>query len=521
MSEHNQYVIGVDAGTTGCRTIIFDLHGTEIATAYHENPLLYPNPGWVEVPAEAMINNCLDSTRDAIAKSGIDPADVLAVAFTQMRSCFVMRDAQGGFVRNIITWQDLRGAELLPWMEQRLAANGLTEADLYDATGFPLGAVWPSSKIYWVKKHHPDQYERTTTIHTVHGLIIEAYGADSPVDDRDDLGWYQVYNADTFQLDTKWTDVFEVDPDKYGAALPAGTVVGAVSEPVAQRTGLRAGTPLVVGSGDQQCSAIGLGNMGEGMASLSLGTAGVVIGQSSEPIRDPNRKAHVLGSPLGTWGIEGHASAAASSFKWVRETFGHLERATEGLTGLDVYDLMTRQAEKSVPGATGLIYIPWLAGAAMPFYDTNARGAFIGMTFKHTKGDMLRAAMEGVCYEMRAMIAGLEQTRLPEFEFLRISGGAARSSLWNQISADIYGKPVETVKVPEATALGAAMIAAVGAGAYKDVPEAISQMVHVDKRWEPIPANVAVYDEMYEVFTDTFAALRQQVYPKLASIQAR
>ncbi|PNH78929.1 FGGY-family carbohydrate kinase [Arthrobacter sp. AFG20] len=517
--EAQKYVIGIDVGTTGCRTVIFDLKGNEIGTGYRENPLRYPQPGWVECSPQALIDNCLESTQEAIHKSGIDAREIASVSFTMMRSSFVMRDAEGGFVRDIIMWQDLRNAEMLPWMEEQLAEHDMTPDDLYDITGFPLGQVWPSSKIYWVKKHYPEQYERTAVIHSIHALVMNAYGAEGYIDNTDDAGWWQIVNADTFEYDAKLAKIFGVDVEKYSTSVPSGSHVGKVSKEVAEKTGLAEGTPLVVGSGDQQCAAIGLGNISEGMASIVLGTAGVIVAQSSKPVRDPNRKAHVIGSALHKWEIEGHASAAASSFKWIRQTFGQMEMSAQELTGIDGYDLLTRQAAKSPAGSKGLIFVPWLAGAACPHYDSDARGAFVGMTFGHSKCDIVRAAMEGVCYEMRAMIEALGKVGLPPFEVFRVSGGAARSPLWNQMSADIYGKPVEIVRAPEATALGAAMIGAVGVGLFQNVEEAVGEMVHVTERWEPIEENVRIYNEMYAIFDETYRCLAQNVYPALAKAQ--
>jgi xylulokinase len=217
--------------------------------------------------------------------------------------------------------------------------------------------------------------------------------------------------------------------------------------------------------------------------------------------------------------MEGHASAAASSFRWLRNTLGQLERTTAEVTGIDVYDLLTNEAAQSPPGSKGAIFLPWLAGAACPYYDSYARGSFVGLTFAHTKGDMVRAAMEGITFEMRDMLEALKEGGLPDFEYYRVTGGAARSSLWNQIQADIYGGSIETVKVSEATALGAAMLATLGVGIYKDIHEAIENMVHVDNRWEPIPENVKVYNEMFGIFRETYQALKDKVFPAISKHQ--
>jgi xylulokinase len=515
-----KYIVGIDAGTMGARTIVFDIQGKEMGSAYHETPTNYPRPGWVEQNAEDVINLAYQSTREAIKKSGIDPKNITAVSFTNMRSTFVPVDKNGKFLSHIFIWQDLRGTEMFPWMREKLAANNMTEMDLYNLTGFPIGAVWPSSKVFWFKKHFPELYEKTYKFITPQAMLSKAYGADDYYDDDDDAGWWQILNADTFQYDPKLAKMFEVDIEKYPKNYRPGTRIGEVPAEVSAKTSLPVGTPIIVGSGDQQCGAIGLGNAKEGMASVCLGTAGLCIGYSSKPIRHPQGKNHVLGH-AGTdhWEMEGHASASASSFRWLRNTLCQMEMATADLTGTDVYDLLTREAAQSPPGAKGTIYIPWLAGAACPYYDSYARAVIAGMTFNHKKSDLVRGAMEGICYEMRDMIESLEEAPFKPFEYFRVTGGAARSSLWNQIQADIYGKPVETVKCNEATALGAAMLGAMGVGIYKDIHETIENMVHVDNRWEPIAANVPVYDELFSIFRDTYQALKEKVFPAISKFQ--
>jgi xylulokinase len=515
-----KYLAGIDCGTMGVRCVILDLQGSEVSSAYYETPTQYPKPGWVEQKAEDVIELAYQSTRDAIGKSGIKPEDIACVSFTNMRSTFVPIDKDGNFLHPIFVWQDLRGAEMFPWMRERLAANGMTELDLYKITGFPIGAVWPSSKVYWYKKHFPELYEKTYKMITPQALLIKAFGADGYYDDNTDAGWWQICNADTFEYVPKLAKIFEVDIEKYPQNYKPTTKVGEVPAHIAEKTGLKTGTPLIMGSGDQQCGAVGVGNTQEGLASVCLGTAGLCIGYSKVPVRHPHAACHILGhAGTGDWQMEGHASAAASSFRWFRNTFAHIEKAAANMIGIDTYDLLTQQAAQSPPGAKGAIYLPWLAGAACPNYDANARASFVGMTFAHSKGDMIRAAMEGICYEMREMLEALKDANFKPFKLLRVTGGAARSSVWNQIQADIYGSPVETVKVSEATALGAAMLGAVGVGIYKDIHEASANMVHVDKRWEPIEQNVRVYNDTFGIYKNTYRALKEKVFPAIADYQ--
>ena len=192
---------------------------------------------------------------------------------------------------------------------------------------------------------------------------------------------------------------------------------------------------------------------------------------------------------------------------------------TADVTGIDVYDIMTSTAAKAPLGAKGCVFLPWLAGAACPHYDDNARGGFIGMTLGTTKAELTRAAMEGICFEMREMLEALNGAGFSEFKTLPVTGGAARSSLWTQIQADIYGCAVETVEEPEATALGAAMIAAVGAGIYSDMKEASEKMVHVARRYEPNPERVAQYNDVFELFKACYEGLAKDAFPKIYQYQ--
>ena len=519
----SKYIAGIDGGTMGVRCVIVDTAGREVCSAYFETPTQYPKPGWVEQHAEDFMALSLKATAAAIKKGNIKPEEIACVCFTNMRSTFVPVDKAGNFLHPIFIWQDLRGTEMFPWMEERLAKFGMDWNELYKISGFPKGAVWPSSKVYWFKKHFPDLYDKTHKFVTPQALLIKAFTNDPEwYDDDTDANWWQICDADTFEYLPKLAEVFDVDINKYPKNYKPTTKVGEVPKEVAEATGLKVGTPVIMGGGDQQCGAVGVGNSKAGLASICLGTAGLCIAYSDVPVRHPTAACHILGHPgTGHWTMEGHASAAASAFRWVKNTISDTEVSAAGLLDQDVYDIISQVAARSPVGARGAIFMPWLAGEACPYYDSNARAGFIGMTLAHTKADLYRAAMEGICFEMKQMLEALKAAKFKPFELLRVTGGAARSSLWNQIQADIYGSPVETVEVSEATALGAAMLGAVGVGIYKDIHEATANMVHVDKRWEPISANVKTYEELFAVFEDGFNALRPKFFPGLVEFQSK
>lgn len=408
-------------------------------------------------------------------------------------------------------------------MKEQLAKKGLTPEDYYGKTAFPLeSTTLPNGKIYWVMEHEPDVFKEAEVIHTIHALAANAYGAEGYIDDKEDIGWYGLHNGDTLEFDPELADVFGIDLKLFAGNQPSGTIIGHTTEEVAEKTGLVAGIPLIVGCGDHQCAAIGLGNNREGLASLVLGTCGLLVGHSAKPIRDPSCAAWVLGTPMdGQYELECHSNAAASSFRWLRDAMypEALALTNAGDQKVDVYDIMTAIAAKAEVGSNGLIYLPWNAGANCPHYNAAARGGFIGFTFAHGRAEITRAVMEGVAYDIRDMWELELKAGLPPFEVLRLSGGAARSTLWCQIVADVLNVPVETTENEEATALGAAMIATVGAGMYKDLQEAADNMVHVTGRYEPIPENVETYNKLYKIFNDSYDALKEKVFPEINQYQ--
>ena len=517
-----KYVIGIDAGTMGVRCVIFDLTGKQVSSDYYETPTFYPRPGWVEQRAEDVIELAYKAVAGAIAKKHIDAEEIISISFTNQRTSFAPIDKDGNFIYNMILWQDQRGAEIFPWARERLAEHGMTELDLYNRCGHPLSSVQYGSKAFWLKLKEPEVYEKTWKMVSPQAMLTKAFGADDWYDEESDANWWLVTNGDTFQYDPELCDIFGMDIDKYPKNLKPGTPIGKVTEEVAKKTGLKAGTPIFIGSGDQQCGAAGVGNSGApGLGSVCLGTAGLCIGYSATPVRDPNGKCHVLGHPAGGYTMEGHASAAASSFRWLRNAICQFEMTAADISDIDVYDIMSATAAKSPIGAKGTIFLPWLAGAACPHYDDNARGGFIGMTLGTTKAELLRAAMEGICFEMREMLNALKAAGFSNFETLRVTGGAARSDLWCEMQANIYGCAVETVDAPEATALGAAMIGAVGAGVFKDLAEASEHMVHLKKRFEPTAAAMAQYDDVFSVFESCYEGLAKEAFPKVFQYQQK
>ena len=513
-----KYVVGVDCGTTSSKTVIFDFKGNVIGTGQTLNPLVYPSAGRVECDGQGMIDTLYSTTRQAIANSGIDPEEIAAVSFCMFRCTMITRDENGGFTTPIIIWQDLRSAEMLPYMEECLKKGGMTPDDLYDMCGMPLGGVYPSGKLLWVQKNMPEAYEKTKVVHTMMGLLTKAYGADDYYDDLNDTPWLQM-NGPDFEYSDKLTEIFGVDKGLLAPLRKTGEVIGHITPEVAAKTGLAVGTPLIMGTGDQQSGCLGMGCTDEGIGYACGGTAGITAGKSREFLRDPARKCYILGTPDGAYVMEGQANSAGSAFKWFKGVVCQSEDIAAQYCYKDVYDVLTYAASTSVPGSNGVFFLPYCQGANTPNYDANARGTYVGMTLNTSRQDLIRATMEGICFDIKDMLEAMVAANVPNFTTVRVTGGIARSEIWNQIQADIYNRPVETVAQEEATALWCAMVAAVGAGIYADYEEAAKNMVRVTRCYEPNPDNVELYKDAYATWQSAFKGLHREGYAEIAAFQ--
>jgi xylulokinase len=509
-----KYVVGVDCGTTSSKTVIYDLEGHAVSSGSQMNPLEYYPGGKVICSGQGMIDCLYNTTRTAIDKWDGDPADIIAVSFCMFRSTMCMREEDGKFAGPIMIWQDLRGGEMLPYIESVMDPD-----ELYDLCGMPNLAANPSSRLYWVMQNEREVYDRTTRIHTMQGLMTKAYGADDYYDDITCSPYMQL-NGPDMQYSKELADKFGVDINKLAPLRKPTEIIGKITEEVAKKTGLKEGTPLVMGTGDQQCGCLGVGCTDETMGYACGGTAGIVALKSSKFVRDPQRKCYVLTTPDGAYVMEGLANNCGSAFRWCKGAIATLLNVVAETSEQDVYDVMTAKAHKSVIGAHGCIFLPYLSGASTPNNNVNARGSWIGMTMAHTKADLIRAVMEGVTFDILDMFNALRDAGAQDYEVVRVTGGVARSDFWNQIQADVYNKIVETVESEEATSLGAAIMAATGVGAYDSLAEAADKMVRVKKRYYPIPENVEKYQKIYKVWRSAYKALNEGgVFDGIAELQ--
>ena len=463
----NKYVMGVDKGN-------------EIVQCYFNTATTYPRPGWYSQDPNDIVEKSFLSAKGAIEKAGVKPEEIIGVSFTHICTSFVPVDKDGNFLYNILLWCDRRGAEMFPEIRECWSKAGIDEAADYAMTGFPLGALPTLSKVFWFRKHYPELWAKTDKIVGMHAMLCKAFTGENYYDDRAGIAYSKIADATKFEFNPDWAKMYDLDLSLYTKRVDTGTLCGTIPKDVAEKTGLKVGTPVYAGAGDQRCACTGLGVVRDGMMSLCVGTAGVAHAYCSRPVRHKGGKLQILGHCVpGMWQIEANSSSAASSLEWFKEQFCQLEVANSKLMGNSVFNQLTELAKRATVGSKGLLYTAWMAGADCPRFNYDARATFTGLTFAHGKSEMIRSVMEGVALEINSMIIGIEETIEQQVDQVRVTGGGAKSDFWNQIMADVFNKQMETIKCAEATSLGAAMCAAGCHGEYNYLNVSAANMVHV------------------------------------------
>jgi len=373
----------------------------------------------------------------------------------------------------------------------------------------------------WIKKHNPELYDRTKKFVLCHELYLKKLGADGYYQDWSNGSLYGLMDIKNFEWHEEMTKKLSIDMEKLPTLVPSGKVVGKVSAKGAELSGFAEGMLLVAGGGDQQCAAMGAGATKKGVIEVTIGTAGVTVAYMDSPIYDKSRRlplsAHTV---AGKWETEGLQLAAGSSLKWFRNELGLKEMTESAELGVDPFKLIDDEAVKFKPG-DGIVCLPYFAGSAAPNWDPFARGTFVGLNLGTNRLQLARAIMEGVSFETKEVIEQM-LTNGVLIDTVVLTGGAAKSSIWNQIQADIYGIPCGRLKIEEATSLGAAILAALGAGIYPNHDEAVEKMVSIVDYAQPNEENHKIYNEYFEIYKDVYRVLKEaNVFERLYNLSVK
>lgn len=506
------YVAAVDAGTGGVRCVLYDAQGNSFGQHYREMTTIYTGDGRAEQDPNAFIDCAYAAVRGAIANSGIDPAAIVGVSFSGTQTTFVALDENDRFITNLILWQDMRSTAIFPQVRKILAANGMTEDNLYRRTFRPLDNMAVGGKLLWIREKQPEVYQKIRRVVNPLSVLQRAFGAEDHTIDPTDCGWFFAHDPITLKPDPALAKMFDIDPGFFPDPVKNGALVGRVTAAVSEKTGLRVGTPLFQGSVDQCCAALGAGNGGcESMGTLCMGTVGLLMTYSDNPIPDPRCRYYIIHYPTGGYASELAVPVAASAFRWVRDML----YPAEAFDLDDIYPRMDAEAATSPIGAGGLAFLPHMAGSIYPKMNSDVRGGWVGCSLSTRRADLVRASLEGISYGIRQIL----EAGGHHFEALRLLGGAARSPFWNQMQADIYNCQIVTLETEEASALGAAIIAATGAGLYESIPEAVRAMSRIKHCYTPNPENVEKYNLSYEAWKQCAEGLENGGFAALEKVR--
>ncbi|HUW30050.1 MAG TPA: xylulokinase [Planctomycetota bacterium] len=495
------YLLGIDIGTSGTKSLVIDDGGRVLGEAYREYSIQCPHVGWAEQEPELWWQATCETVREALAKSRLASSEIAAAGLSGQMHGTVMLDASLQPLGNAIIWADSRSGDEVAELRERIGREWLALL-----TANPLATGFMAASLAWVRKHQPDRLAQVR-----HVLLPKDYVR---------LRLTGLIGSES--SDASSTLLFDVANDRWSAdmaelvgigrsILPPVShscdIAGPVSADAAECTGLAAGTPVIFGGGDLAMNAVGNGVVRPGIACANIGTGGQLYVTSDHPTHDPQLRIHTFSHVMpGHWILSGAVLSAGLSLKWFRDN----------VAGFASYDEATSLAAQVKPGCDGLIFLPYLIGERTPHMDPNARGVFFGLALKHDRAAMARAIMEGVTFALRDALQIMRDLGI-EFRAIIASGGGARSTLWKQIQADVFNVPVRTVLTKEQAALGAAICAGVGVNVYPGVAEACGRLVRFGEEVvAPIARNTARYESLFSIYQSIYVN-NKEIFRKLDS----
>jgi xylulokinase len=492
-------LLGIDVGTGGTRALVIGEDGSVITSATaDQEQFASPQTGWAEQDPRDWWRAACEAIRRVLATVNAD--DIGCIGFSGQMHGAVLIDDNDNVVRPALIWCDQRTDAQCREITERVGASKLIELTSNPAlTGFTL------PKLLWVREHEPEAWSSVRTVLLPKDYVRFRLTGDRAIDVADASGTL-MFDVAHRQWSNEILNMLEIDKALLPRAFESPEVTGKVTGRGAEATGLRAGTPVVAGAGDQAAGAVGMGIVQPGAVSATIGTSGVVFAATSRPALDKAGRVHTFCHAVpGRWHVMGVTQAAGLSLRWFRDQFGTAFETSD--EARDPYDLMCEEAAQTPPGADGVLWAPYLMGERTPHLDPHARAALVGLAANHTRAHVIRAVLEGVAFSLRDTFTIFGEMDVP-VEKIRLGGGGARSPLWRQIQADVYGQAVELLAAEEGAAYGAALLAGVGAGVWLSVDQACAEAVRVDARVEADSSAKIVMDQAYERFRKLYPALR-------------
>ncbi len=505
--------LGIDIGTSGTKTLAIDERGKILADATETYPCYHPQPLWSEQDPEDWWRATVTTVRAVLKKARLKAADIKSIGLSGQMHGSVFLDKRNRVIRRALLWNDQRTAAECEEIERR--AGGRRK--LIKMVANPALTGFTAPKILWLRNREPRNFE------ALHKVLL-------PKDEirRRLTGEYATEVSDAsgmLLLDVarrNWSkpllSKLELDVDLFARCYESEDITGKLSREAAAELGLSTDCVVVGGAGDCAAGAVGNGIVNQGVLSTSIGTSGVMFVHSDTVEIDPEGRIHTFCHAVrGKWHMMGVNLSAGGSLQWFRNQLCQTDMALAMKAKREPYELLSSEAESVKPGSAGLFFLPYLSGERTPHADPNARGCFIGLTLAHTRGHLVRSIMEGVAYSMRDSLEIIRSLGVPVKQ-IRASGGGSRSPLWRQIQADVFGQKAATLNAEEGPGYGVALLAAVGAGAFKDIREACQATIKVIKETAPNRSAQKYYDRAFPIYQQLYRSLKDD-FQKIAALE--
>ena len=495
--------LGIDVGTGGTRALVIDTKGNVVASASAEHQhFASPKPGWAEQSPQDWWRACGEAVRKVLQSGSVRAEDISCVGFSGQMHGAVLLDSKDEVVRPALIWCDQRSEAQSAELERMFGRDTLIRLTCNPPlTNFTL------TKFLWVRENEPQNWSRVAHVMLPKDYVRFRLTGERAIDMADASG--------TLLLDVtnrRWSkevlDKTDIKESLLPALFESPDVCGKISAAGAEATGLKVGTPVVAGAGDQAAGAVGMGIARVGAVSATIGTSGVVFASTDRPAMDPQGRLHTFCHAIpGRWHVMGVTQSAGLSLRWYRDNFGAASPGVQKKDGRDPYDVFAEEAATAPAGSEGAFWVPYLMGERTPHLDPNARAALVGLSASHTRAHVIRSIMEGVAFSLKDSFTIFEEMKIPVTS-IRLGGGGARSPLWRQIQADVYGREVEIVAAEEGAAYGAAILAGTGAKEWSSVEEACDAIVRVAKRIPPSQKDSSTMQQAYGTYRKIYPALR-------------
>ena len=493
------YFIGIDVGTSATKTILVDSDGKIIQEASAEYPLYHPKPLWSEQDPDDWWRATVKTVRQVVKRSKVAKSEVRAIGLSGQMHGSVFLDKNDRVIRKAILWNDQRTAEECDEIES--LAGGRKK--LIKMVANPALTGFTAPKILWLRKREPKQFDRTKKILLPKDDVRRRMTGEYATDVSDASGMLLLDVAKR-NWSKKLLGKLDLDVNLFANCYESEEVTGQLTSQAAKDLGLTTDCLVVGGAGDCAANGIGTGVVKKGLLSTSIGTSGIMFVHSDDVKIDPAGRLHTFCHAVnGKWHMMGVSLTGGGALNWFVQNLCK----EIGNKSTSAFDILNKEAAAVPPGSEGLFFLPYLAGERTPHADADARGCFVGLTLKHTRGHMARAIMEGVAFAMRDSLEIIREQEVPVKQIIA-SGGGSRSPLWRQIQADVFGKQVVTINAEQGPAYGVALLAAVGAGEYSNVAEACKATIKVVKKTDCNRKAAKVYDDSFPLYQQLYRSLK-------------